>query len=76
MRGMDHHMNAEKNDHPIEYIRITEVRRITGLSTPTIYRMAVGGKFPRQAKVGLQAVAWVRAEVEQWAAGRAAERAS
>ncbi|MDR0189390.1 AlpA family phage regulatory protein [Pseudomonas yamanorum] len=66
---------AQKNEEPIEYIRIAEVRRISGLSTPTIYRLAVCGKFPRQAKVGLQAVAWVRAEVEQWAAGRAAERA-
>ncbi|NWC92673.1 MULTISPECIES: AlpA family transcriptional regulator [unclassified Pseudomonas] len=66
---------AQKNEQPIEYIRIAEVRRISGLSTPTIYRLAVGGKFPRQAKVGLQAVAWVRAEVERWAAGRAAERA-
>lgn len=68
-------MNAAQKEAPIEYIRIAEVRRITGLSTPTIYRMAVGGKFPRQVKVGLQAVAWVRSEVQQWAEGRAAERA-
>lgn len=58
----------------IEYIRLPEVRRISGLSTATIYRMAVGGKFPRQAKVGEQAVAWVRSEVEQWAANRASAR--
>nr|WP_283777120.1 AlpA family phage regulatory protein [Pseudomonas sp. RC4D1] len=51
-----------------------EVRRISGLSTATIYRMAGGGKFPRQAKVGEQAVAWVRSEVEQWAANRASAR--
>ncbi|MFK3971135.1 helix-turn-helix transcriptional regulator [Pseudomonas sp. NPDC087358] len=59
---------------PIEYIRLPEVLRITGLSTATIYRMAVGGRFPRQVKVGEQAVAWIRAEVDQWAASKAAAR--
>jgi prophage regulatory protein len=67
-------MNTAQKVEPIEYIRLPEVRRITGLSTATIYRMAVGGKFPRQAKVGEQAVAWIRAEVEQWAASKAQAR--
>ena len=67
-------MNTAHTDEFIEYIRSPEVRRISGLSTATIYRMAVGGKFPRQAKVGEQAVAWIRSEVEAWAASRAATR--
>lgn len=67
-------MNTAQKVEPIEYIRLPEVRRITGLSTATIYRMAVGGRFPRQAKVGEQAVAWVRAEVEHWAASKAEAR--
>jgi prophage regulatory protein len=67
-------MNTAQNTQPIEYIRLPEVLRITGLSTATIYRMAGGGRFPRQAKVGEQAVAWIRSEVEQWAAARASDR--
>lgn len=67
-------MNTAQIVEPIEYIRLPEVRRITGLSTATIYRMAVGGRFPRQAKVGEQAVAWIRSEVEQWAASKAEAR--
>ncbi|UZJ58255.1 AlpA family phage regulatory protein [Pseudomonas sp. KU26590] len=67
-------MNTAQKAEPIEYIRLPEVRRITGLSTATIYRMAVGGRFPRQAKVGEQAVAWIRSEVEQWAASKAEAR--
>jgi prophage regulatory protein len=67
-------MTPAQKVEPIEYIRLPEVRRITGLSTATIYRMAVGGKFPRQAKVGEQAVAWIRAEVEQWATTKAEAR--
>jgi len=67
-------MNTAQNVEPIEYIRLPEVLRITGLSTATIYRMVVGGRFPRQAKVGEQAVAWIRSEVEQWAASKAEAR--
>ncbi|NVZ61219.1 AlpA family transcriptional regulator [Pseudomonas gingeri] len=60
----------------IEYIRIAEVKRLTGLSTSTIYRMSVSGAFPKQVKLGAQAVAWVKSEVDQWAAGKASARAS
>lgn len=39
-------MNTAQNVEPIEYIRLPEVLLITGLSTATIYRMVVGGRFP------------------------------
>lgn len=55
----------------IEYIRLPEVRRITGLSTPTIYRMASAGTFPRQVSLGPRCVAWIRSEVQAWAQSRA-----
>lgn len=49
-------MNTARTDTPpethIEYIKLPEVRRICGLSTPTIYRLAVAGKFPKQVKLG------------------------
>lgn len=67
-------MNTARTDTPpathIEYIKLPEVRRISGLSTTSIYRMAVAGDFPKQRKLGIKAVAWIRAEVEQWAASR------
>lgn len=59
----------------IEFIRLPEVKRICGLSTATIYRMAVSGKFPKQVKIGDSAVAWVRSEVDQWAGSKSAARA-
>lgn len=58
----------------IEFIRLPEVKRICGLSTATIYRMAVSGKFPKQVKIGDSAVAWIRAEVDQWAGRKSAAR--
>ncbi|UNM20871.1 AlpA family transcriptional regulator [Pseudomonas sp. ArH3a] len=67
-------MNTARTDEQqakhIEYIKLPEVRKISGLSTTSIYRMAVAGDFPKQRKLGVKAVAWVRAEVEQWAASR------
>lgn len=64
-------MNTARTDEQqaqhIEYIKLPEVRRISGLSTTTIYRMAVAGDFPKQRKLGVKAVAWVRSEVELWA---------
>ena len=50
----------------IEFIRLPEVKRLTGLSTATIYRMAKIGEFPRQIKIGEQAVAWIKSEVLAW----------
>ena len=64
----------EQQAPQIEYIKLPEVRRISGLSTPTIYRLAVSGKFPKQVKLGEKSVAWIRAEVDQWAASKAAAR--
>ena len=56
----------------IEFIRLREVRRLTGLSTSTIYRMSVNRTFPKQVKLGIKAVAWVKVEVLEWCLGRVA----
>lgn len=60
----------DQHDEPVEFIRLPEVRKICGLSTATIYRMAVSGTFPRQVKLGASAVAWVKSEVLQWNTGK------
>lgn len=66
-------MSSSQDKQPIEFIRLPEVRKITGLSTATIYRMAVSGKFPKQVKIGDSAVAWVKGEVLQWGQERVAQ---
>ena len=48
------------------FIRIAEVKRITGLSTSTIYKMINEEKFPRQISLGDRAVAWIKSEVQSW----------
>ncbi|SED44967.1 helix-turn-helix transcriptional regulator [Pseudomonas migulae] len=66
-------MSNPQDKQPIEFIRLPEVKKLTGLSTATIYRMAVSGKFPKQVKIGDSAVAWVKAEVLQWGQERVAQ---
>lgn len=50
------------------------VRRQTGLSGATIYRLIKSGTFPAPVKVGIRASAWVGAEVDRWVAERIADR--
>lgn len=65
-------MNAARQTEHVELIKLPEVRRISGLGTTTIYKMANEGLFPRQIKLGCRSVAWVRQEVEKWAAEQVA----
>lgn len=47
-------------------LRRKEVERETGLSRPTIYRQIAAGKFPRPRRIGVQAVAWLSSDIEEW----------
>lgn len=48
------------------FLRRSEVIRLTGLSTPSIYRLMSQGAFPRAVKIGARAVAWRESDVAQW----------
>ena len=48
------------------FMRRKEVERETGLSRPTIYRQIAAKKFPPPRRIGVQAVAWLASEIEQW----------
>jgi prophage regulatory protein len=51
-------------------IRMPDVLRMVSLSRPTVYRMIKAGTFPAPVQLSVSAVGWIRAEVEQWIAGR------
>lgn len=51
----------------IQFIRLGEVKRITGMGRSTIYEKMKAGSFPGQIKLGPRAVAWIKAEVLAWA---------
>lgn len=58
---------TERFADDIEFIRLREVKRITGMGTTYIYEKVKAGDFPGQIKLGPRAVAWIKAEVLAWA---------
>ena len=68
-------MKKAQVDYPAErLIRISEVKRLTGLSTATLYRKISGREFPRPVQLGVAARAWLLSEVQDWIARRIALR--
>ena len=62
---------VQHQDRPVErLIRIDEVKRLTGLSTATLYRKIAAKEFPRPVRLGAVARAWPLSEVQDWIAGR------
>lgn len=59
-------MQTARNDEPVEFIRLPEVKKLVGFSTTKIYEMASQGLFPKQVPLGGRSVAWVKSEVLQW----------
>lgn len=51
-------------------VRMPAVVRMTGLGRSTIYRLMAEDKFPCPVRLAKRAVAWRRADLEQWTAGR------
>jgi predicted DNA-binding transcriptional regulator AlpA len=67
--------NVQVEDRLVErLIRISEVKRLTGLSTATLYRKISAGDFPRPVQLGAAARAWVLSEIQSWIAKRIAQR--
>jgi prophage regulatory protein len=52
------------------FIRLPELKLITGLSKTSIYELIRGGRFPAPVRLGPRAVAWVKSEIRQWASER------
>ncbi len=69
--------NVQGEDRPVErLIRIGEVKRLTGLSTATLYRKISTREFPRPVQLGAVARAWPLSDVQNWIAGRIELRGS
>ncbi|WP_342657098.1 AlpA family phage regulatory protein [Sphingomonas sp. NY01] len=49
-------------------LRISDVRRRTGLSTATIYRREAARTFPRKQHLGPKMVGWYQSDVDAWVA--------
>lgn len=59
---------GEVSNMQAQILKLPEVKRITGLSGSTIYRMASNeqASFPKPIKLGQRSSGWIKSEVEQW----------
>jgi prophage regulatory protein len=58
---------------PRRFLRLQAVLERVGVSSASIRRWEEKGTFPRRRRLGLNSVAWVEHEIDQWCAERASE---
>jgi prophage regulatory protein len=52
------------------FIRLPEVKAVTGLSKTSLNALIKEKSFPAPVRLGPRAVAWVKSEIRQWAVER------
>lgn len=57
-------------DEPRRALRVPEVKRRTGLSRTTIWRLVRAKEFPRPHRLSRNAVGWYEDDVDRWLAAR------
>jgi prophage regulatory protein len=57
----------------IRLLRLPQVIELVGLRRAAIYKLQSEGRFPRRVKLGVRAVGWVEAEIQEWLAERIQE---
>jgi prophage regulatory protein len=65
------HLNGASDGlDDVSFLRLPEVKAVTGLSKTSIYELIRGKSFPAPVRLGPRAVAWVKSEIRQWAVER------
>jgi prophage regulatory protein len=62
--------NPQETPVEVQFLRLPEVKAVTGLGKTSIYELIRDKSFPAPVRLGARAVAWVRSEVTQWALER------
>lgn len=58
----------------MKFLRIGQVMQLTGLSRMTIYRLELADEFPKRRRLSKNSVAWLDADIAQWAESRPISR--
>lgn len=61
---------APSQGRRVELWRVATVEAFTGLKRRTLQGMADRGDFPKARALGKKTIAWIAAEVEEWALNR------
>lgn len=75
-RGIE--SNGKRKDHDVVaqhfdgvvFLRLPDVKAITGLSKTSLYELIRAKDFPAPVRLAPRAVAWIQSEVKQWAEER------
>jgi prophage regulatory protein len=59
-----------KSAEEVIFLRLPEVKAVTGLSKTTLYSLIREHSFPAPVSLGPRVVAWVKSEIKQWATDR------
>ena len=51
-----------------KFLRLPQIKSITGLSKSTIYARISEGTFPKQIPLGPRLVVWVESDIQKWIA--------
>ena len=51
---------------PEQFLRLAEVRIITGLSTAGVYAAQADMELPREIRLGQSAQVWMNSDVQKW----------
>jgi prophage regulatory protein len=62
--------NPQEPQVEVQFLRLPDVKAITGLGKTSIYELIRDKSFPAPVRLGPRAAAWVRSEVRQWALER------
>ena len=58
-----------KPDHtPQKFLRLPQVRDLTGVSSTTLWRWERAGTFPPRVQIGPNTVAWRESDIQRWMA--------
>lgn len=57
----------------IRFIKLPQVKDMTGISTTQVYRRMAAGDFPKQVMLGPKSAVWIEAEILAWCEARIAE---
>ncbi len=54
----------------MRFLRLNQVKEITGLSRSSLYQMMRNGLFPSSITIGSRAIAWTDESIQAWIESR------
>lgn len=71
---MSTHNDLQPPPQERRILRLSDVEQKTGLKRAYLYSLMGQGRFPKSVRIGVRAVGWDVAEVDQWIADRLNDR--